>query len=100
MVDRYRRGLNEGEEDYEELMFPLYNDDNELLNRHKFDDQLEYPEEEPLEYESEYPAEDQAGEKMVFNRNERLDVKKPGPSWLPSGEFLYDDVRSLTSKHF
>jgi len=79
-----------------ELALPLtyptpidYNGEVELLSRHKFDTRpdivnyqlLDQPE---TEFQTEFQPFREAptdSERLVFSRNERLDVKKPGPYW-------------------
>merc|ERR550517_766579 len=81
-----------------ELALPLtypgpvdYNGDQEILSRHKFDTRPDFGDYQLLDQPMVDSAADQEfqpyqegpsnSDRLVFSRNERLDVKKPGPYW-------------------
>ena len=81
-----------------ELALPLtypgpvdYNGDQEILSRHKFDTRPDFGDYQLLDQPMMDSAADQDfqpyqeapsdSDRLVFSRNERLDVKKPGPYW-------------------
>lgn len=86
----------------EEMVFPLtygpyQGGDQEILSRHKFDmrpveEDFDYPtSQEQYEMVDQQPFDEQLpdSDRLIFNRRERLDVKKPGPYWPFSDRSYY-----------